>query len=106
MEKWSEQKKADYYDFIEQMIKDGYIKKRARTEFVKPTIEEIEAHIKSKEEATKFYFFYDSKKWMVGKNKMVNWKSSASGWMLRNQASKGGIQQSFNDTVYSERGSL
>ncbi len=36
-------------------------------------------------EAEKFWFFYDSKNWMVGKSKMQKWKSSASGWIKRNQ---------------------
>lgn len=34
-------------------------------------------------EAIKFYNFYDSKNWMVGKNKMSKWKSAASGWLSR-----------------------
>jgi hypothetical protein len=36
-------------------------------------------------EAEKFWLFYDSKNWMVGKSKMQKWKSSASGWIKRNQ---------------------
>jgi len=36
-------------------------------------------------EAEKFWFFYDAKNWMVGKNKMQKWKSSATGWILRNK---------------------
>ena len=36
-------------------------------------------------EAEKFFNFYESKNWMVGKNKMKNWHSSASGWILRNK---------------------
>jgi len=36
-------------------------------------------------EAEKFWLFYDSKNWMVGKSKMKKWKSSASGWITRNK---------------------
>ena len=36
-------------------------------------------------EAQKFWLFYDSKNWKVGKNKMQKWKSSASGWITRNK---------------------
>lgn len=39
------------------------------------------------EEAEKFWYFYDAKNWMVGKNKMKNWKSAASGWIARNKGS-------------------
>ncbi len=34
-------------------------------------------------EASKFWNFYDSKDWVVGKSKMVRWKSSASSWIGR-----------------------
>ncbi|PHR55948.1 MAG: hypothetical protein COA43_14610 [Robiginitomaculum sp.] len=37
-------------------------------------------------EAEKFWLFYDSKNWMVGKSKMKKWQSAASGWIKRNQA--------------------
>lgn len=36
-------------------------------------------------EAEKFWNFYDSKNWMVGKNKMKKWQSAASGWITRNK---------------------
>lgn len=34
-------------------------------------------------EAKKFIAFYESKGWKVGREKMVNWHASASGWILR-----------------------
>lgn len=37
-------------------------------------------------EAEKFWLFYDSKNWMIGKSKMKKWKSSASGWITRNKS--------------------
>ena len=36
-------------------------------------------------EAEKFWNFYDSKNWFVGKNKMKKWQSAASGWISRNK---------------------
>ena len=36
-------------------------------------------------EAEKFWLFYDSKNWMVGKSKMKKWESAASGWITRNK---------------------
>ncbi len=36
-------------------------------------------------EAEKFWLFYDSKNWMVGKTKMKKWQSAASGWITRNK---------------------
>lgn len=37
----------------------------------------------AKKEAEKFWAFYNSKNWMVGKNKMKNWKSAITGWINR-----------------------
>lgn len=52
-----------------------------------PTIEEAESYFiekgASKIESDKFFYFYESKGWKVGKNPMVNWKSAASGWLSR-----------------------
>jgi len=39
----------------------------------------------TKNEGEKFYYFYESKGWKVGKTKMKNWKMSASGWISRNK---------------------
>jgi len=38
----------------------------------------------NKKEAEKFYNFYGSKGWKVGKSPMKNWKMSASNWISRN----------------------
>lgn len=56
--------------------------------FIPPSIEEVLEYITEKgypyrSEAEKFFYYYDSKGWIVGKSKMKNWKSSASGWMSR-----------------------
>lgn len=40
-------------------------------------------------EAVRFYDFYDSKNWMVGKNKMSKWKAAVSGWINRSVENKG-----------------
>jgi hypothetical protein len=46
-------------------------------------------------EAQKFWYFYDSKNWFVGKSKMKKWQSAANGWIARNKKdSKDIIQQS------------
>lgn len=34
-------------------------------------------------EAERFWLFYDSKNWLVGKSKMKKWQSAASGWIKR-----------------------
>ena len=51
--------------------------------FVKPTIDEIQAHILEKGytfDAEAFYAFYESNGWKVGKNPMKNWKMACTTW--------------------------
>lgn len=55
--------------------------------FKKPTMEELidyfTAEGSTKEEAERFFNYYESNGWKVGKNKMQKWKASAKGWMSR-----------------------
>ena len=57
-----------------------------RPRFVPPTLEEVTAYVlerKSKVIPQAFIDFYESKGWMVGKNKMKDWKAAcrnAEGW--------------------------
>jgi hypothetical protein len=54
-----------------------------RTTFVKPTILEIETYCNernNKVDPQVFFDFYESKGWMVGKNKMKNWQACVRTW--------------------------
>ena len=42
----------------------------------------------NKKEAERFFYYYESQGWKVGKNPMKKWKMAASGWILRNQKDK------------------
>lgn len=51
--------------------------------FKKPKIEDIESYClerKNKINAERFFNYYESKGWMVGKNKMKNWKAAVRNW--------------------------
>ncbi len=54
------------------------------------TVSYFESKGSSAIEAEKFWLFYDSKNWMVGKSKMKKWQSAASGWITRNKADTNG----------------
>ena len=58
--------------------------------FTPPTDIETVSYFESKGstniEAEKFWLFYDSKNWFVGKTKMKKWQSAASGWITRNKS--------------------
>lgn len=56
--------------------------------FKKPTLEEVREYCKernNKVDAEKFIDFYESKGWMVGKNKMKDWKACVRTWESRNK---------------------
>ena len=63
---------------------------KERKRFAPPSLDEvIKLFIEkgsNKIEAEKFFYFYESKNWMVGKNKMKSWKASVGGWIARNKS--------------------
>lgn len=61
------------------------IKKRENN-FVKPTIEEIAEYCREKGyniDAETFWNFYEAKGWMIGKNKMKNWRAACATWVKK-----------------------
>lgn len=59
------------------------VEKPKRTRFVPPTYEEVDAYCVERNnnvDAQAFIDFYESKGWMVGKNKMKDWKASIRTW--------------------------
>ena len=57
--------------------------------FKKTTIEEIQNYLDEKNitsfSAEKFYNFYEANGWMIGKNKMKNWKACCNSWNLKDE---------------------
>ena len=69
-------------DKEEEVIKE----KKYNTIFIKPTIPELTDYIKTKNlkiDAEYFFDFYESKGWVVGKNKMKDWKAAVRNWERR-----------------------
>lgn len=57
-----------------------------RKDFIPPTVDEVKEYLKSvgsKLDAESFVAFYESKGWMIGKNKMKSWKSAIVTWEKR-----------------------
>jgi hypothetical protein len=57
------------------------------TRFVKPTLDEISAYClerKNSIDPERFFLYYESNGWMVGRNKMKNWKATVQNWERRN----------------------
>jgi len=56
--------------------------------FASPNLEECMSNFElagsTKDEGEKFFNFYESKGWLVGKTKMKDWKAAARNWIKRN----------------------
>lgn len=88
-QRWS--RKQEKPDIPEDVPKPEEQKKR--TYFKPPTVEEVAAYVKEKGysiDAEQFVAFYESKGWMVGKNKMQKWKSAVATWKCRRSGYSGG----------------
>lgn len=65
------------------------------TRFIPPTLEEVAAYCQERHnrvDASRFVDFYTAKGWMVGKNKMKDWKSAVRTW----ERNSGGYQAPAN----------
>jgi hypothetical protein len=80
---FQEPKKADNVTAIVN-DNENEISKRG---FVKPKIEQVKDYMKEQgmnDIADKWFNHYESNGWMVGKNKMKDWKASVRTWKLNN----------------------
>lgn len=76
-------------DKNEKNIKEKELSKDSSKKkfFIPPTVDEVKEYlisVGSKVDAESFVAFYESKDWMIGKNKMKNWKSAIVTWEKRN----------------------
>lgn len=74
--------------------------------FVPPTLEEIEAYCRErggKIDPERFHDFYQSKNWMVGKNKMRDWKAAVRNWERDSGRQPAGTLYDRNDPLRSLR---
>lgn len=64
-----------------------------KKQFTKPTMSDIGVYMMERgnfdsSEAERFFDFYESKGWMVGKNKMKCWKAAVRNWLKGKQGVK------------------
>lgn len=67
------------------------IGKEESKSFKKPTLQEIKDYCIERKNGInpkRFYNFYESKNWMIGKNKMKNWKACIRTWEQRDKTDK------------------
>ena len=59
---------------------------RARENFVKPTVDEVAAHVREKGytfDPVAFWNYYESNGWKVGRNTMKSWTSACVTWQRK-----------------------
>jgi hypothetical protein len=73
-------------------INTTYSNKENSVSFKKPTVDDINDYClerKNNVDAETFFDFYESKGWMVGKNKMKSWEACVRTWEKRQSKTKG-----------------
>ena len=79
--------------------------KNNRAVFVKPSVDEVSAYCKERNngiDANDFVDFYESKGWMIGKNKMKDWKAAVRTWE-RSRKNKPADKQATKFSNFEER---
>jgi len=101
---FQEPKKADNVnDTDNDNVKDIKVK---RDVFIKPSIVEIKNYmleIGMNDVSEKWFDYYESNGWLVGKNKMKNWKAAVRTWKNNNLSNNVITQQIINRKVFNLR---
>jgi len=83
-----------------ELSKDNSLKEKGK--FIPPTIEEVEVYCNERGngvDAEKFVDFYTSKGWMVGSNKMKDWKAAVRTWERKEKSKGGALNGKPNNTT-------
>jgi len=86
---------------------DNKDKKKGVKRFTPPSLDEVKGYILEKQydiDGQYFIDFYESKGWMIGKNKMKDWKATIRGWQARNK--KGNGNETNQRTTTSRSGKV
>lgn len=70
---------------------------KAFSSFIKPTLEQVEAYMllqkelctglmQASSQAQRFFNYYESNGWRVGRNPMLDWQAAANNWLLNAQS--------------------
>mgnify|MGYP002673332718 CR=1 FL=1 len=84
IEKETEAKKETEKERVkEKAAADAATACDSATRFAPPSLDEVKAYVEKeslKIDAERFWQFYESKGWMIGRNKMKKWKAAAAAW--------------------------
>lgn len=81
----------DSINIKEKDITDVISKKKNSSKFIPPTLEEVTEYCSVRNNTVNpqaFIDFYESKGWMIGKNKMKDWKAAVRTWERKEKENK------------------
>ena len=81
---------------------------KEKERFKKPTLEEVKEYCVERNndiDAQRFIDFYESKNWMIGKNKMKDWKACIRTWEKRNDNTND-LPDWFNKNIQNKKISI
>lgn len=106
--KQTEAKKADNDNVNDNVLKENTLKGVKEKRFAPPTPENVRGYCRemgyANVDAERFVDFYAAKDWMIGKNRMKDWKAAVRNWARQDQppvgkkpAAKKNAFQNFED---------
>ena len=98
-------KKRKYYPDIYIVSENKIIEKKV-FRFEKPTLSELKTYmleIGMADVSEKWFDYYESNGWLVGKNKMKNWKAAVRTWKNNNLSNNVTTPQVINRKVFNLR---
>ena len=106
--KQTEAKKADNDNVNDNVLKENTLKGVKEKRFAPPTPENVRGYCREmgymNVDAERFVDFYAAKDWMIGKNRMKDWKAAVRNWARQDQppatkkpAAKKNAFQNFED---------
>ena len=92
-------------NIINNNIKNNNINIITKKNFIKPTIEEIRDYCNERKngiDPENFFDFYESKGWMVGSNRMKDWKACVRTWERNRKKDDDNLPSWFNQDIKKE----
>lgn len=93
---------ADKEEDKEIDIEEENIIRAKTTKFIPPTVEEVEAYCferANRVNAEQFVDFYSAKGWMLGKNKMKDWKAAVRTWERKDKETTIIQKSNYTDSI-------
>ena len=106
--KQTEAKKADNVNVNDNVLKENTLKGVKEKRFAPPTPENVRGYCRemgyANVDAERFVDFYAAKDWMIGKNRMKDWKAAVRNWARQDHSSAAGKQKKNAFLNFDDRG--